>query len=484
VAALYSDNAFRIDAGTHADCNANGQPDEDDILGGTSDDCNGNGRPDECEIDAASAAPGGPYFCHVRCAVDCDDNGVPDECEPDCNANGITDACDIAGGAPDCNANGVPDACENDCNCNGIDDADDIANLTSGDCNGNGVPDECDLAAGSEDCNGNTVPDECENDCNCNGLDDLDDIASGTSLDCDGNTIPDACDIANGTHDDCNDNTVPDVCDIVNGTSLDNDGDGRPDECCALAAAPVFVEPLKSRYISIESVGTPGVLAAIRVRFVSLDGFPTPSSDYLWVGPPREYPDPSMEYENCMITAANLSCTPHYHDWSTIGVLHIFGAEVVPSSTYAVQLISEGCPDTLEANYSDPVLCETGKWGDTSPLYASPANPPQPDFGDIAGAISAFLGRGGSGYGAAGKVDAQLQPNVVLPDRPVNFKDIAAVVTAFLGTPYVDSINDAGPCTCPSSITCGAIPCADDRACAPGFCIGGFCMDKCGRCTP
>ncbi len=51
---------------------------------------------------------------------------------------------------PDCNANGVPDAI-------------DIASGTSTDCNGNDIPDECDVADGvSEDCNQNGVPDECE----------------------------------------------------------------------------------------------------------------------------------------------------------------------------------------------------------------------------------------------------------------------------------------------------------------------------------
>jgi hypothetical protein len=47
---------------------------------------------------------------------DCDGNSVPDECEPDCNLNGIADACDIRSGfSLDCNANGVPDPCDTGC---------------------------------------------------------------------------------------------------------------------------------------------------------------------------------------------------------------------------------------------------------------------------------------------------------------------------------------------------------------------------------
>ncbi|MDP7009311.1 MAG: hypothetical protein QGI78_07055, partial [Phycisphaerales bacterium] len=43
----------------------------------------------------------------------CDGNGVLDSCEPDCNENGIADACDIADGtSSDDNGNGVPDECE------------------------------------------------------------------------------------------------------------------------------------------------------------------------------------------------------------------------------------------------------------------------------------------------------------------------------------------------------------------------------------
>ncbi|MCH8148165.1 MAG: L-histidine N(alpha)-methyltransferase, partial [Planctomycetes bacterium] len=50
---------------------------------------------------------------------------------------------------PDCNENGMPDAC-------------DFADGTSQDCNGNGTPDECDIADGlSLDCQGDGIPDEC-----------------------------------------------------------------------------------------------------------------------------------------------------------------------------------------------------------------------------------------------------------------------------------------------------------------------------------
>ncbi len=99
--------------------------------------------------------------------------GIPD---PDCDRNGVPDACELEAG--DCNQNGVLDACElegNDCNANGVLDA---CELEGNDCNGNGIPDDCELAG--NDCNGNGVPDSC-------------DIAQGTSTDNDADGIPDEC---------------------------------------------------------------------------------------------------------------------------------------------------------------------------------------------------------------------------------------------------------------------------------------------------
>jgi len=66
---------------------------------------------------------------------------------PDCDANGLPDACDIA----DC-----PDPI-------GLEGQALLAALACQDCNANGIPDECDLAEGTSlDCNGNNVPDACD----------------------------------------------------------------------------------------------------------------------------------------------------------------------------------------------------------------------------------------------------------------------------------------------------------------------------------
>jgi len=215
------------------DCQANGIPDDCEIVRGMVEDCNDNGVPDECDLAAGASQ-------------DCNSTGIPDECENDCNNNGLADECDIADGtSDDCNDNGIPDECETDCNGNGVADECDIDSGTSFDCTGNGIPDECetdcngngigdtcDLLDGtSDDCTGNGVPDECEPDCNGNGVADSCDVADGTSEDCTGNGVPDECE------PDCNGNGVADSCDfadppgIVGPVSTDCNHNGVPDEC-------------------------------------------------------------------------------------------------------------------------------------------------------------------------------------------------------------------------------------------------------------
>lgn len=136
----------------------------------------------------------------------------------------------------------------------------------------------------------------------------------------------------------------------------------------------------------------------------------------------------------------------------------------------------------MTANYSVPLLADTGKRGDVRELHDSFENPPQPDFGDIGGALAAFT-ESSTGYQAT-KVQAQMQPNTAIPARPVDFKDIASVVAAFIGSTYVQTVPNAGPCACPSDVTCAATSCAFDLQCGAGFCIDSFCTDQCGRCAP
>jgi len=111
---------------------------------------------------------GSGSYCRARIRVvtapDCNSNGVPDACDltsgfdHDCNGNGQLDACDITQGAEDDNLNGYPDPCEldrGDLNLDGEVNGADLAILLSywggvgypiGDCNHDGIIAGADLA--------------------------------------------------------------------------------------------------------------------------------------------------------------------------------------------------------------------------------------------------------------------------------------------------------------------------------------------------
>jgi len=292
-------------------------------------------------------------------------------------------------------------------------------------------------------------------DCNTNGVDDLQDLANGTATDCNGNGVPDVCE-----------------------TASDANGDGLPDSCCE-ARSPAFVVRAKDRFLSLEIDYLE--MSALRVTSVDNLSYPGLNGQSLWIGPPRAFPEEDNAQPGLTFLGAGLSCDPYYRVWNTLGLIHVYGAEIVPGSMYAVQAINPACSPSFETNFSAPNSAPTGKWGDVVSLFeGDDPGAPQPDFNDIAAVVQKFL----ASPNAPIKAYAQLQPNVVLPDRAVSFKDIAADVAAFVGSSYVDSIGAFGPCTCPSSVTCGATPCGSDTTCAPGYCIEGFCTDPCGRCSP
>lgn len=95
-----SNSLFHYSTDPPPDCNGNGVPDACDIIDNPALDCNLNYVIDVCDIANGFS-------------TDCNNDQVPDECEPDCDLNGVTDSCDILSGiATDINANGIPDACE------------------------------------------------------------------------------------------------------------------------------------------------------------------------------------------------------------------------------------------------------------------------------------------------------------------------------------------------------------------------------------
>ena len=251
--------------------------------------------------------------------------------------------------------------------------------------------------------------------------------------------------------------------------------------CGNSVVVPDPVEPEArqgGRYLQFTAAGS-GSEQAIRVKITSLNGYPIPDPDHLWVGPPFDAPEEDSSQPERTFKAAPLQCTPYFRDWSTLGVISVYGAEIIPDSTYQVQAVDVTCPNiSQESCFASPVEIATGRYADSSELFEGPGNPPQPDFADISSIVGKFL----ASPGAPIKALAQLQPNVVFPSRPIDFKDIAGAVSAFLGTSFASQYP--GPCVCPSTVTCGATPCASDAQCSDGLCVNGFCGDACGRCTP
>lgn len=372
----------------------------------------------------------------------------------------ITTACEITGGVnigscdTDCNNNGDPDICEltwfvrQDCNNNDQLDECDIDENPSLDCNLNGAIDACEIASGSsEDCDNNDWPDECdirENpllDCNQNGFMDDCDVSSGRSDDCNANNIPDDCEGLLTLGADCNGNGLLDSCDIADGFSFDNDGNCVPDECDPTIAPFAESEPLpKSRYISFIPTGA-GCNTAVRVTLSDLPNFPTFQAQYHWLGPPQLYIESAGS--TTLFTGAPLQCDPYFMDWSTVGLVHTYGAAIVPGSQYDIQLVDASCTDLSDLNcYTNSLSVRTGHWGDViEPFFElGGGGPQQPNIADILAIVDKWLGSS-----EPSKPRAQLQPNTINPSMSVGISDILTGVDAWLGSSY----PFAGPENCP-----------------------------------
>jgi hypothetical protein len=272
-----------------------------------------------------------------------------------------------------------------------------------------------------------------------------------------------------------------DVGSVCLGDGNGNDIDDACEPACTIAD-PVAAEPspvAKNRYLTILPTNA-GRQTAIRVTLSALATYPGFVGESRWVGPPFDAPEEDTSQPGLTFRTAKLVCEPVFRDWGTVGLLHVYGGELIPDSEYAVDVIDDSCADLIDDpdSYSAPLPVTTGKWGDVETPFEGEDPAPQPDFKDISAVVDKFI----ADPLAPIKARTQLQPNVVFPTRPISFKDIAAAVGAFLGTAYSDEMF--GPCVCPSTVTCGATPCQEDLTCGDGYCIDDFCTDPCGRCTP
>jgi hypothetical protein len=224
-----------------------------------------------------------------------------------------------------------------------------------------------------------------------------------------------------------------------------------------------------SRFISFEAPQETGLEAqtAIRVQLIALHHtwyFPQVihpfylfEGRHVWVGPPDAYSESSATAE--IFQGSTVQCTPHYRDWSTVGLLHVTGVSIVPGSTYRVERVAITCqgreddPDCQPggSHVSSQLEIKTTRWGDV----ASPFNPPslsvQPDLADVSSLVDKFRNIPGApikaqsllvGVDAFGTVDMAAN---------FGFQHIAACADAFRGQRYVHKMGrcatGGGSCT-------------------------------------
>lgn len=231
------------------------------------------------------------------------------------------------------------------------------------------------------------------------------------------------------------------------------DGPNTVGADCTLVASPVADGSgvANNRVLTVGG-GNPGELTAIRVTMTSLlhppDPVPVGTPDYssfegqvMWVGAPTEYPETPEGSGTFM--GAELQCDPVFRDWGTVGMVNIFGPEIMPHSVYDVQEVHMDCAPVLgnELAYSSPLVAPTAHWGDViAPFASDPGTVLPVDFKDIAACVAKFLDDP-----FPSKVRTKLSPGMIDLNENVSFADVFSTVQGFLGAPYTQD----GPRTCP-----------------------------------
>jgi len=154
-----------------------------------------------------------------------------------------------------------------------------------------------------------------------------------------------------------------------------------------------------------------------------------------YVGPPAQYVESASS--GTPFYASQLQCTPHYQNWSTIGLLHVTGEAIVPSSTYNVENLAASCSGNEPSctAVSTPLAILTTRWGDVETPYNPPVSDPQPDTSDISALVNKFKSALGAPIKARSLLFGDSRGRIdIAPD--LNFSHISACVDAFKGLPY------------------------------------------------
>ncbi len=293
---------------------------------------------------------------------------------------------------------------------------------------------------------------------------------------------------------------------------------------------PDSLDVPKNRAISLKNPASPGTLSALRVTMIELQNPVPPNVDespppdfsayesgptcadpggcQRWVGEPGPYHECQPGAHGGLLRVARLQCTPYYYDWSQLGLFHVVGAEILPSSTYDVEVFPDTCMgnESTCPDVSAPIHRVTSRHGDVAPPFNPPSTSQQPDVTDITSMVSKFKCQ----CLTSTKAQMQLQPNMPEVNLDLTVSDIVSAVDAYKSFAY----SYGGPCPCPSTVPCNVTPCSAMQPCAPtygpestcvrmcvggynegdpciydtncggGTCGGGYCRDRCGRCNP
>jgi hypothetical protein len=160
------------------------------------------------------------------------------------------------------------------------------------------------------------------------------------------------------------------------------------------------------------------------------------------VGPPTQYiesnANPTLFY------ASSLQCTPYYQNWSTVGLLHVTGSAIAPSSIYDVENLAAYCMGN-EATcmaVAAAASINTTRWGDVEIPYNPPSTTVQPDLADIGALVNKFRSAPDSPIKARSLLAGEdAFGNINSLGVDLGFAHISVCVDAFRGKPYPHTIQ-------------------------------------------
>lgn len=233
----------------------------------------------------------------------------------------------------------------------------------------------------------------------------------------------------------------------------------------------------KVRFISLVAPAGGGD-SALRVNLISLHHVDPPytaaptipftifEGQSVWVGPPAQYVESSANPIPFLVS--HTQCEPHYRDWSTVGLFHVTGSHIVPSSVYRVETVSGACvgiEDSVDclpggANVSTQLEILTMRWGDVEIPFNTLGGSRQSDIADSAAIMKKFRGVPGSiikvrAITSGTTAFGEITPSTLNVD--IGLATMAANIDAFRGKAYPYKMGKcAGTPTPPSSGACSS----------------------------